>query len=213
MNLILLGAPGAGKGTQGELLATEAGLDRISTGDLLRDAVRRGTALGQEARRYMDAGELVPDAVILGLVREVLQEPASGHVFDGFPRTLEQARALDRLMDELDDRIDAVLFIDVEDDVLVKRLSGRRSCPDCGAVYNIYFEPPKEPGVCDRCGGALVERADDDAATVRRRLEVYREQTQPLIDYYRDGTIPFHTVDGDRPVEEVFADVRRAIGR
>ncbi len=211
MNLIVLGAPGAGKGTQGALLAERRGLRRVSTGDLLRDAVRKGTPLGQKAKAYMDAGELVPDEVILGLVREVLSErsEATGVLFDGFPRTIPQAEALDRLLEELGQRLDAVVVIDVPDDELVKRLSGRRSCPNCGAVYNVYFEPPRQAGVCDACGGALVERADDAAETVRRRLEVYREQTEPLIAYYEASETPVHYVDGSRSVDEVQRDIAR----
>lgn len=212
MNLILLGAPGAGKGTQGALLTERHGLKRISTGDLLRDAVRRGTPLGQRAKGYMDAGELVPDAVILDLVREVLvSEPrgSAGFLLDGFPRTLPQAEALDRLLKDLGRPLDAVIVIDVPDEKLVQRLSGRRSCPACGAVYNIYFEPPQVAGVCDRCGGALVERADDTAETVRHRLEVYKRQTEPLIAYYEASDTPVHHVDGDRPA----AEVEREIGR
>lgn len=214
MNVVLLGAPGAGKGTQGALLAERSGAVRISTGDLLRDAVRRGTPLGQKAKGYMDAGELVPDDVILGLVREVLTggEVERGFILDGFPRTLRQAEALDGLLAELGRPLDAVVVIEVPDDVLVKRLSGRRSCPKCGAVYNVYFEPPREAGVCDACGSALVERADDDAATVRRRLEVYREQTEPLIAYYERGTTPVYRVDGNQPVEDVQRALRRALG-
>jgi adenylate kinase len=215
MNLILLGAPGAGKGTQGALLADRFGLSRLSTGDLLRDAVRRGTPLGQRAKGYMDAGELVPDAVILDLVREVLvSEPkgSGGFLLDGFPRTLPQAEALDRLLADLGRPLDAVVVIDVPDEVLVQRLSGRRSCPNCGAVYNIYFEPPREAGRCDRCGGALTERADDTAETVRHRLEVYRRQTEPLVDYYQGGPTPVHEVDGDRPTAEVERSIVQVLG-
>ncbi len=213
MNLIFLGAPGAGKGTQGALLAERKRLRRVSTGDLLRDAVRKGTPLGQKAKGYMDAGELVPDEVILGLVREVLaaKTDAAGVLFDGFPRTIPQAQALDRLLAELDQRLHAVVVIDVPDDDLVKRLSGRRSCPNCGAVYNVYFEPPREPGVCDACGGALVERADDAAETVRRRLEVYHEQTEPLIAYYEASPTPVLYVDGNRPVEDVQRDIVKVL--
>lgn len=213
MRLILLGAPGAGKGTQGALLAKRHDIPRISTGDILRDAVRRGTPLGKEARRFMDAGELVPDDVILGLVREVLADDGAGFVLDGFPRTLEQARQLDRLLGELGIALDAVIVLDVPDDHLIKRISGRRSCPACNAVYNIHFDPPAEPGVCDRCGGALVERADDDEATVKRRLEVYRRETEPLIAYYRDGGADVRTVDGRGDVEAVQAAIEQALPR
>ena len=210
MNLILLGAPGAGKGTQGALLEERLGMGRIATGDLLRDAVRRGTPLGQKAKSYMDAGELVPDAVILGLVGEAA---ASGNnVFDGFPRTTVQAEALDKLLAERGQRIDAVVLVDVPDELLVRRIAGRRSCPTCGAVYNIHVQPPVQAGVCDKCGSALTQRADDTEETVQRRLQVYREQTEPLIEYYRSRGAPFHTVDGARAVDEVFADVRHALG-
>ncbi len=214
MNLILLGAPGAGKGTQGALIAARDGSARISTGDLLRDAVRRGTPLGQRAKGYMDAGELVPDAVILDLVREVLvsdMDKSSGFLLDGFPRTIPQAEALDRLLADLGRPLDAVVVIDVPDEILVQRLSGRRTCAACGAVYNIYFEPPQVAGLCDRCGGALTERADDTAETVRHRLEVYKRQTAPLIAYYEASRTPVQHVDGDRPTAEVAAAIARVL--
>ncbi len=213
MNLILLGAPGAGKGTQGALLAERRNLRRLSTGDLLRDAAREGTPLGLKAKSYMDAGELVPDDVILGLVREVVtgDEDAAGFIFDGFPRTLPQAKGLDTLLAEIGKPLDAVIVIDVPDDQLVKRLSGRRTCAECGTIYNVYFDPPRTPGICDACGGTLVERPDDAAETVRRRLEVYREQTEPLIAYYEESDTPVRRIDGDRGVEEVQSDVLEAL--
>lgn len=214
MNLILLGPPGAGKGTQGALLAERRGLARIATGDLLRDAVAKGTPLGEAAKGYMDAGELVPDEVVLGLVREILADEEAtpgGFLLDGFPRTIQQAEGLDGILAELDRPLDAVVVIEVADDVLVRRISGRRACPKCGAVYNIYSDPPRSPGVCDRCGGALAERADDTAETVRRRLEVYHEQTAPLIAYYEAGPTPVHRVDGDRPVPEVLDAILGAL--
>lgn len=214
MNLVLLGAPGVGKGTQGALLVERAGMHQISTGDLLRDAVRRGTPLGERAKGYMDAGELVPDALILDLVREVLVADTAGDggfLFDGFPRTIPQAEALDELLAQLGRPLDAVLVINVPDQILVQRLSGRRSCPACGAVYNIYFEPPREAGICDRCGGALVERADDTAETVRRRLEVYRRQTEPLVEYYERSGTPVQQVDGDRPADDVARQIARVL--
>ncbi|MBW3552567.1 MAG: adenylate kinase [Gemmatimonadetes bacterium] len=211
MRLILLGAPGAGKGTQGALLAKGMGIQKVSTGDLLREAVRRGTELGLEAKRFMDAGELVPDDVILGMVREVLAEAKAGFVLDGFPRTLEQARGLDEILDELGIDLDAVVVLDVPDDEIVKRISGRRSCPECNAVYNVYFDPPAHAGICDRCGAALVERPDDDAATVARRLEVYRAQTEPLIEFYARSETPVRKVDGLRDVDEVQAAIREAL--
>jgi adenylate kinase len=214
-DLILFGPPGAGKGTQGALLAAQRGMLRLSTGDVLRDAVRQGTPMGIEARRYMDAGELVPDAVILGIVRDYLRGEAAerGVIFDGFPRTTPQAEGLDALLDELGRPLGAVLVLEVADEALVKRLSGRRSCSQCGAVFNVYFEPPRRDGVCDACGGALAQRPDDEPATVRRRLEVYLEQTAPLLEYYATGTVPVHRLDGDRPVDAVQADLVTVLER
>ena len=210
MNLILLGAPGAGKGTQGALLEERLGMGRIATGDLLRAAVRQGTQLGQKAKKFMDAGELVPDEVILGLVGEAA---ASGNnVFDGFPRTTVQAEALDRLLAEQGQKIDAVVVVDVPDQQLIRRIAGRRSCPKCGAVYNVYFQPPIVDGVCDKCGSALTQRADDTEETVQRRLAVYRDQTEPLIDYYRRQGAPLHPIDGTKGVDEVFDALSAALG-
>ena len=210
MNLILLGAPGAGKGTQGALLEERLGMGRIATGDLLREAVRQGTPLGTQAKKFMDAGELVPDAVILGLVGEAA---ASGdNVFDGFPRTTVQAEALDAVLKSHGQRMDAVVVVDVPDELLVRRIAGRRSCPACGAVYNVHFQPPREAGVCDKCGGALTQRADDTEETVQRRLQVYRDQTEPLIGYYRGQGVPLHTIDGTQNVDDVFAALSRALG-
>jgi len=205
MDLVLFGPPGAGKGTQGVLLAEKLQLRRLSTGDLLREAVREGTALGLEARRYMDAGELVPDQVILGLVRESLEvESDGGVIFDGFPRTEAQARALDELLAELNRKIHAVLVLEVPDEILVRRISGRWSCPACGAVFNVHFDPPLEAGKCDRCGAGLLHRADDDEATVRRRLAVYRAQTEPLLAYYQDAAaIRVERAAGDQPIAQV----------
>jgi adenylate kinase len=208
-DLILFGPPGAGKGTQGALLAERFGLLRLSTGDVLRDALHRGTPLGLEAQRFMNAGELVPDAVILGIVRDYLRGPAAGRgvIFDGFPRTLPQAHGLDALLAELGRRLRAVLVLEVADEAIVRRLSGRRSCPSCGALYNIYFEPPRHDERCDVCGATLAQRPDDAAATVRRRLEVYREQTAPLLDYYDAAPVNVRRVNGDRSVDNVHADL------
>jgi adenylate kinase len=208
MNLILLGAPGAGKGTQGALLAERLGLSRLATGDLLRESVRAGTELGRAARRYMDAGELVPDDVILGLVREVMEQDrargVAGFIFDGFPRTVPQAEALDQLLADVGEPLDAVVLLEVPDETIIRRLSGRRTCSRCGRVYNVFLEPPRQEGRCDACGGELVLRADDAADTVRRRLAVYREQTEPLIAYYRRRAA-VAAVPADRPVAEVQA--------
>jgi adenylate kinase len=213
MNIILFGAPGAGKGTQGELLAKRFDLVRLSTGDLLRDALRRGTPLGLEAKRFMDAGELVPDAVILGLVREVMtaESARGGFIFDGFPRTQAQAESLDATLEEMGTPLAMVIVLDVDDGTIVARLSRRLACPKCGAVYNLDTDKPKKSGVCDVCGTGLVQRSDDEESTVRRRLEVYRAQTAPLLAYYESAGVPMHIVDGDRPVDEVHADLVRRI--
>jgi len=213
MNLILFGPPGAGKGTQAAILADSAGLRKLSTGDLLREAVREGTPLGQQARRYMDAGELVPDDVILGLVREVMagDRTARGFILDGFPRTIPQAEALDRMLAEIGQPLTAVVVLDVDDETLVRRLSGRRTCSNCGAVYNVNTGDAPADGKCVRCGGELVQRSDDEPATIRRRLQVYREQTAPLLDYYQRGATPVYTLDGDRAIDEVQADLKKVL--
>ena len=213
MNLVLFGPPGAGKGTQGTVLADQRGLMKISTGDILRDAVRAGTELGLEARKYMDAGELVPDAVILGLVREAIQDAGSGFIMDGFPRTIAQAEGVDAMLAEMGKQIDAVIILEVPDEQLVQRLSGRRSCPNCGAVYNVYFDPPKVAGKCDRCDSELVHRADDKQDTVVRRLEVYKQQTAPIIEYYKKKGANVQFVDGNRSIDDVQRDILRILDR
>jgi adenylate kinase len=211
MRLILLGAPGAGKGTQGALLAKRHGVKRIVTGDILRAAVRDDTELGREARRYMDAGELVPDDLILDMLREVLADANGGFIMDGFPRTLDQATSLDATLHEMGLAVGNVVVLEVPDEVVVKRIAGRRSCPQCGTVYNVYFEPPRVSDVCDRCGAALVQRADDREDTVLNRMRVFRRQTQPLIEYYQEGDPDVHVVDADRSVEKVHEAINRAI--
>lgn len=215
MNLILFGPPGAGKGTQGDLLVSKAGLKKISTGDLLREAMRDGTPLGQTAKKFYDAGELVPDDVMVGLVRETLQAETNskGFILDGFPRTLAQAEALDQMLRAIKRPIDAVVMIDVPDDVIVKRISGRRSCSKCGAVYNTYFDAPRQEGICDKCGGELVQRKDDSAETVQRRLSVYREQTAPVLDYYKRSATAVHTLAGDQPIDAVQKELLKVLGQ
>ncbi|MBM4184072.1 MAG: adenylate kinase [Gemmatimonadetes bacterium] len=208
MVLILLGPPGVGKGTQAVRLADELGAAHVSTGDLLRAARREGTELGLRAQKYMDAGELVPDHLILDLVKEHLAGIArDAHVlFDGFPRTTAQATGLDQVLKDSGRRVDRVVLFEAPDETIVQRLSGRRSCPECGAVYNTYFSPPKVEGKCDRCGGDLVHRSDDAPATVKRRLDVYREQTAPLVAFYEASGAPFARIRADRGVDEVYAD-------
>lgn len=215
MIVILLGPPGVGKGTQGALLARGRGWRRIATGDLLRAAVQAGTELGRRAERIMEVGELVPDEVMVAVVRDALQDlsPEEGVVFDGFPRTVAQAEALDEVLGALNRGVDRVVVLEAEDEVLVRRLSGRRSCPSCGAVYNVYLAPPREAERCDRCGAALVRRADDDPDTVRRRLGVYREETAPLIAYYEARNEGVVRVTGEGSVEEVGGAIAEALER
>jgi adenylate kinase len=205
MVVVLLGPPGVGKGTQGVLLAEALEWERLVTGDLLRAARRDGTELGRKAQAFMDAGDLVPDGLIIQLVRERLEElPAEkGVILDGFPRTVPQAEALARSLAEVGRRVDSVVLLEAPDDVLVKRLSGRRSCPKCGRVYNVHFDPPKRDGLCDHCGTALDHRKDDAPETVRHRLEVYRELTEPLVAHYERGSVPVFRENGDRDLEAV----------
>ena len=183
MKLILLGAPGAGKGTQAEILSAKLGIPTISTGNILRAAVKEGTPIGLEAKRYMDAGQLVPDSVIIGIVAQRLEQPdcAHGFILDGVPRTIGQAEALDAA----GVTFDHVLSIEISDEEIEERMEGRRVCQSCGAPYHVKAKPPKREGVCDSCGGALIQRDDDKPETVRRRLEVYHQETEPLKDYYQ----------------------------
>ncbi len=213
MNVILLGPPGVGKGTQGVLLAAGKDWKHMATGDILRAHRREGTPLGQQAQKYMDAGELVPDTLIVAMVKDTLAGlPAGkGVVFDGFPRTVPQAEALDGALSELGRRVDKVVVLEADDEVLVQRIAGRRSCPDCGSVFNVYMNPPAREGVCDKCGAALVHRADDNPDTVRNRLKVYGEQTEPLIRFYsgREGVTA--RIPGEGSVEEIQAGIRAAL--
>lgn len=205
MQLILLGAPGAGKGTQGSLLAEALGVPKIATGDILRDSVRRGTPLGAEARRYMDAGELVPDSVILGLVRDALASPeaTAGAIFDGFPRNAAQAQALDGILREQGRAVDAVIALEVAADAIVNRMSGRRTDPETGEVYHVEHNPPPA-----EVAGRVVQRPDDREETIRHRLDVYESSTRPLVEYYESAGVPVHRVDGNRPIEEVQTELR-----
>jgi adenylate kinase len=213
LDIVLLGAPGSGKGTQAERIAPAFGLPHISTGDILRGAVKAGTELGRTAKRFMDAGDLVPDEVVIGIIRERLTEPdtAAGFMLDGFPRTLEQATALDEMLAGAGRALRFVLLIDVPEEELVQRLAGRRACRSCGRGYNVVFDPPKVEGVCDACGGELFQRDDDNEDTVRNRLTVYRRQTEPLVGYYRDKGVLATVYGGGRTPDQVFADVERLL--
>jgi adenylate kinase len=212
-NLILLGPPGAGKGTQAGRIVAEYGVPHISTGDILRAAVKNQTQMGLEAKKYMDAGELVPDSVVIGIVKDRLQEPdtAKGFLMDGFPRTIPQAEALDAALEGLGRAVSKVLVLLVDEDLLIQRLTGRRICRSCQAPFHVYFNKSKVEGVCDACGGELYQRDDDTEATVRNRLDVYRSQTEPLIDYYgRAGVVA--RVDGAQAPEKTFEDIAAALG-
>lgn len=204
MRLIFLGAPGVGKGTQAELLAAKSGRPKVSTGDILREAVRNQTPLGIQAKACMDQGKLVPDAVVIGIVKDKLAEPAcaKGFLLDGFPRTVPQAEELATMLRARGLQLDRVINISVPREEIVRRLTGRRSCPKCQAVYHVEFSPPKREGICDRCGGELVQRSDDKRETVERRLAVYEEQTAPLITYYRQRGL-LSDVNGTGTVEDV----------
>ncbi len=205
--IVLLGPPGAGKGTQGEKLENELGYVRLSTGDMLREAVRNGTALGAKAKSYMDAGALVPNELIINLMKEKIASLGNvpGIIFDGFPRTVEQAEALDEALD-----IDLAVDLDVADSVLVERLTKRRTCPQCNAVYHLVFNPPKKAGFCDKCGSVLYQRDDDKEATVKNRLEVYRKNTLPLVDYYKKAG-KLAVIEGAGDMNTIFEQVKKAL--
>lgn len=213
MHILLMGPPGAGKGTQAERLVEDFKLKHISTGDMFRAAVKAGTELGKEAKKYMDAGGLVPDAVTIGVVREGLSNPECKESFmlDGFPRTLDQAIALDKILEDLDMKLDAVINIGVPDSELVGRVTGRRLCKACGAGYHITFSPSKVEGVCDKCGGSLYQRADDNEETVKNRLNAYHAQTEPLIEYYTKQGI-FKDINGLQNIDKVYEDVKSSLG-
>lgn len=212
--VIFLGPPGAGKGTQARGVAAEWGVPQVATGDMLREAEAAGTPLGLEAKRYMDAGGLVPDEVVIGLVEERLARPdaAPGFVLDGFPRTAAQAEALDAMLRRRGQSLDRVVFLDVGREELIRRLTGRRVCGRCGTAFHLVSAPPRVAGRCDKCGGELTQRSDDTREAVATRLDVYEKQTAPLLAYYRDRGL-LVTVPGEGPMDRVAADIRKAVGR
>lgn len=213
MKIIMLGAPGAGKGTQAKMIAEKYGLPHISTGDIFRANIKNGTELGKEAKEYMDKGLLVPDELTVRLLLDCVAQDdcKNGYVLDGFPRTIPQAEVLDEKLSELGEKVDYAINVDVPDENIVNRMSGRRACLNCGATYHIVSIPPKKEGICDVCASALVLRDDDRPETVQNRLKVYHEQTQPLIDFYEKKGV-LRSVDGTLPMEEVFTAITKILG-
>jgi len=209
MKIIMLGAPGAGKGTQAKMIAKEYGIPHISTGDIFRANIKEGTALGKEAKTYMDAGQLVPDELTVKILldRVAKDDCKNGYVLDGFPRTIPQAEVLDAALTELGDKIDFAIDVDVPDENIVRRMGGRRACVTCGATYHIEHVPPKTEGICDTCGSELILRDDDKPETVSNRLKVYHDQTQPLIDFYTAKGV-LKSVDGTVDMMDVFAAIK-----
>lgn len=212
MQLVLFGPPGAGKGTQAKFLSEFLNVPHISTGDILRENVKKGTALGMKAKSYMDKGELVPDKLLIDLIKDRLSQPdcRKGYLLDGFPRTIPQAKALDEILDDMNRGLDGVINVDVGSAELVKRLSGRRICKSCGASYHVVFNPPKVKDVCTACGGELYQREDDKEEAIKNRLNVYLKQTQPVLDYYKKKDILID-IDGEKEIDEVTADIKTAI--
>ena len=213
MKIIMLGAPGAGKGTQAKMIADKYSIPHISTGDIFRANIKNGTELGKKAKTYMDQGLLVPDELVVDLVVDrVGQEGCSnGYVLDGFPRTIPQAESLDAALEKLGSKVDYAINVEVPDENIVRRMSGRRACVACGATYHIVHIPTKVEGICDRCGSELILRDDDKPETVKKRLAVYHEQTQPLIDYYNDKKVLVE-VDGTKDMNDVFTDIVKILG-
>lgn len=213
MEIVLMGMPGAGKGTQAEKIVQQFGIPHISTGDMFRQAVAEGTELGKQAKAYMDAGKLVPDEVTIGIVRERLTKDdcRNGFLLDGFPRTVEQAKALDEMLQSIDRKLSHVLLIEVSRDILLKRLTGRRICRQCGATYHTEFNPPQQDGVCDRCGGDLYQRADDAPETVATRLDVNMAQMEPILAHYEAQGL-LRKVDGEQDIASVTRQIMTLLG-
>jgi len=212
LKLMIMGPPGAGKGTQAEVLVKELGITHISTGDMFRAAIKEGTEMGKKAKEYMDKGQLVPDEVVVGMVKDRLSQPdcVKGFLLDGFPRTLPQAEALSKTIDEMGIKLDGVINIDVPRERLMARLTGRRVCKGCGASYHVIFNPPKAESVCNTCGGELYQRSDDNEETVSNRLDVYEAQTQPLIDYYKERGLLLN-INGDQDIDKVLKELLAAL--
>ncbi len=213
MKIVMLGAPGAGKGTQAKMIAEKYGIPHVSTGDIFRANIKNGTELGKEAKQYMDQGKLVPDELTVKILldRVAQDDCKNGYVLDGFPRTIPQANVLDEALTKLGDRIDYAVNVDVPDDNIINRMSGRRACVACGATYHIVYNAPKTEGICDNCGKELIIRDDDQPETVKNRLKVYHEQTQPLIDFY-EGKGVLKSVDGTADMKDVFAAIVEILG-
>ena len=213
MKIIMLGAPGAGKGTQAKKIAEKCGIPHISTGDIFRANIKNGTELGKKAKTYMDQGLLVPDELVVDLVVDRVQQEdcKNGYVLDGFPRTIPQAESLDKALEAIGEKMDYAIDVEVPDENIVKRMGGRRACVGCGATYHLVYAPTKKEGICDVCGGELILRDDDKPETVQKRLGVYHEQTQPLIDYYKNQGI-LREVDGSVDMEDVFKEILNILG-
>lgn len=213
MKIIMLGAPGAGKGTQAKKIAEKYSIPHISTGDIFRANIKNGTELGKKAKTYMDQGLLVPDELVVDLVVDRVKQDdcSNGYVLDGFPRTIPQAEALDKALAAMGEAMDYAINVEVPDENIVRRMSGRRACVDCGATYHIVYAPTKEENICDNCHGELILREDDKPETVQKRLNVYHEQTQPLIEYY-SGKGVLKEVDGTQPMDDVFAAIVKILG-
>ena len=213
MKIVMLGAPGAGKGTQAKRIAAKFSIPHISTGDIFRANIKNNTPLGAKAKSYMDKGELVPDELVIELImdRFAQDDCVNGYVLDGFPRTIPQAEELDKALKSVNDNLDYAIDVEVPDDNIINRMSGRRSCKDCGAIFHVQYNPPKKENCCDVCGGELILRDDDKAETVKKRLDVYHEQTAPLIAHYKEAG-SLHEIDGTQDIKVVFEEIKSILG-